>query len=93
MYRIAVDARRKLDRKCNVKRLFVTRWIVPPPQSATGRDELFNALRAWVERGVAPERIDLYASSGNLSLPIFMYPKKAVYAEGNRNASASYICR
>ena len=66
---------------------------VPLPQPATGRDEMFNALRNWVEKGVAPERIDLNASSGNLSLPICVYPKKAVYTDGNRNASTSYVCR
>jgi feruloyl esterase len=66
---------------------------VPLPQPATGRDEMFNALRNWVEKGVAPERIDLNASSGNLSLPICVYPKKAVYTDGTRNASTSYVCR
>lgn len=66
---------------------------VPLPQPATGRDEMFNALRNWVEKGVAPERIDLSASSGNLSLPICAHPAKAVYVEGSRNASSSYACR
>jgi feruloyl esterase len=65
---------------------------VPLPQPATGRDELFNALRSWVEQGIAPERIDLVAATGALSLPICAHPKKPVYATGDRNASSSYAC-
>lgn len=66
---------------------------VPLPQPATGRDEMFNALRAWVEKGIAPERIDLTAASGNLSLPICVHPKKPVMTGANPNAAASYTCR
>ncbi|WP_342132610.1 tannase/feruloyl esterase family alpha/beta hydrolase [Hydrogenophaga sp. OTU3427] len=66
---------------------------VPLPQPATGRDELFNALRDWVEKGVAPERIDLVASMGNLSLPLCSHPKKAVLTGANPNAATSYACR
>lgn len=66
---------------------------VPLPQPATGRDELFNALRNWVEKGVAPERIELAAASGNLSLPICAHPKKPVLTGGNPGAAASYTCR
>lgn len=66
---------------------------VPLPQPATGRDEMFNALRTWVEKGVAPERIDLTAASGNLSLPICSHPKKPMLTGANPNAAASYTCR
>ena len=66
---------------------------VPLPQPATGRDELFNALRSWVEKGIAPERIDLAAASGSLSLPICPHPKKPVLTGGNPSAAASYTCR
>lgn len=66
---------------------------VPLPQGPSGRDELFNALRAWVERGEPPERIDLRAAATDLSLPICAYPAKAVYTTGNRAAAASYACR
>ena len=66
---------------------------VPLPQPATGRDEMFNALRAWVEKGVAPERIELTAASGNLSLPICAHPKKPVLTGSNAGVAASYICR
>ena len=66
---------------------------VPLPQPATGRDEMFNALRDWVEKGIAPERIELSAASGNLSLPVCAHPKKPVLTGANPNAGASYTCR
>lgn len=66
---------------------------VPLPQPATGRDELFNALRDWVERGIAPERIELSAAAASLALPLCVHPTKAVYTQGSRNASSSYVCR
>jgi feruloyl esterase len=66
---------------------------VPLPQPSTGRDELFNALRNWVEKGVAPERIDLSAASGKLSRPICAYPKQAsLKAGGSPEVAASYVC-
>lgn len=66
---------------------------VPLPQPATGRDEMFNALRDWVEKGMAPERIELTAASGNFSLPICMHPRKAVLTGANSAAAGSYACR
>jgi Tannase and feruloyl esterase len=66
---------------------------VPLPQPATGRDELFNALRDWVEKGIAPERIDLTAASGTLSMPICAHPKKAQLSSANPSAASSYVCR
>ncbi len=66
---------------------------VPLPQPATGRDEMFNALRAWVEKGVAPERIDLTSASGALSLPICVHPKKAVFKGTDVNVASSYACQ
>lgn len=66
---------------------------VPLPQPATGRDELFNALRNWVEKGVAPERIVLASTSGKLTLPICSYPKKPVVTGSSLNEASSYTCR
>lgn len=66
---------------------------VPLPQPATGRDEMFNALRAWVEKGMAPERIELTAASGLLSLPICSHPQKPVLTGTNPDVAASYTCR
>lgn len=67
--------------------------LVPLPQPATGRDELFEALRAWVEKGVAPERIELTAARGGLSLPICAYPRKPVLTGTNPDQAGSYGCR
>ena len=66
---------------------------VPLPQPADGRDELFEALRNWVEKGVAPERIDLQAAHAGLSLPICSYPKKPVLTGTDVHVAASYACR
>lgn len=66
---------------------------VPLPQPATGRDELFNALRDWVEKGYAPERLDLVAADGSKSLPICSHPRKPVFTGSNPNAASSYTCR
>lgn len=66
---------------------------VPLPQPATGRDELFTALRNWVERGIAPERIELKAASGQLSLPICSHPKKPVLTGTSPTEASSYACR
>jgi pimeloyl-ACP methyl ester carboxylesterase len=67
---------------------------VPLPQSALGRDELFVALRNWVEKGQAPERMELTSGNGSLSLPLCLHPQKPVLSAGaNPNAAASYVCR
>jgi pimeloyl-ACP methyl ester carboxylesterase len=66
---------------------------VPLPQPATGRDEMFNALRQWVEKGVAPERIDLSAASGTLSMPICAYPKRSLLTATDTRAASSYTCQ
>lgn len=66
---------------------------VPLPQSAIGRDELFVALRRWVEEGIAPGRIELASRDGSVTMPICPYPQKAVHAGGTPASAASYDCR
>jgi len=67
---------------------------VPLPQPSTGRDELFEALRDWVEDGNAPVRIDLSSANGSVTMPICMYPLKATYkGSGPVTATASYDCK
>lgn len=67
---------------------------LPLPQPASGRDELFNALRQWVEHGVAPERIDVSSRNGAVAMPLCSYPKKAEHdGSGPATAAASYACR
>lgn len=67
---------------------------VPLPQYLNGRDELFQALRNWVENGVAPSRIDVSSSDGKVGMPLCLYPQKATYAgSGAVTAAASYSCK
>jgi feruloyl esterase len=54
---------------------------------------MFNALRDWVEKGIAPDRIELTAASGGLSLPICLHPKKPVLTGADPRIAASYTCR
>ena len=66
---------------------------VPLPQPSTGRDELFVALRNWVELGVAPSRIEVSSANGSVTMPLCLYPAKAVYQGiGPVTASSSYTC-
>ena len=44
-----------------------------------GRDEMFAALRNWVENGVAPVRIDVSSSDSSVSMPLCPYPQKAIH--------------
>ena len=67
---------------------------VPLPQPASGRDELFMALRHWVENGAAPARIDVSSRNGSVSMPLCLYPKKATHdGSGHFTTTASYGCR
>lgn len=64
---------------------------------ADGTSQLYDALTAWVERGVAPSRIDISTAATATfpvvkSRPICAYPKKAKYAGGDVNAASSYVC-
>jgi hypothetical protein len=66
---------------------------VPLPQPSTGRDELFGALRNWVENGTAPNRIDLASANGSVTMPICSYPKLATYnGTGPITDTSSYMC-
>jgi pimeloyl-ACP methyl ester carboxylesterase len=67
---------------------------VPLPQDSTGRDELFMALRNWVENGVVPTRIDIASKNGGVTMPLCAYPTKARH-DGSRDvkAAASYDCK
>jgi feruloyl esterase len=59
---------------------------------ADGTSQLYDALTAWVERGVAPSRIDISTADGTKSRPICAYPEKAKYVRGDVNAASSYVC-
>jgi len=64
---------------------------------ADGTSQLYDALTAWVERGVAPSRIDISTVATTAfpvvkSRPICAYPKKAKYLSGDVNVASSYVC-
>jgi feruloyl esterase len=61
------------------------------------RDQLYAALTDWVEKGIAPTRIEATIAAGPTnpvakSRPICPYPQKATYVSGDVNVSASYTC-
>jgi feruloyl esterase len=60
-------------------------------------DQLYNALTDWVERGIAPVRIDIATTATPTfpvvkSRPICVYPAKATYTGGDVNVTSSYVC-
>jgi hypothetical protein len=64
---------------------------------ADGTSQLYDALTAWVEKGVAPGRIDISTTVTTTfpvakSRPICAYPKKATYVSGDVNVASSYVC-
>jgi feruloyl esterase len=66
----------------------------PVPQTALGRDELFQALQTWVEGGAAPTTMTVSSSNGAVSMPLCMYPQKISDAGSGSTTSASrYACR
>ena len=66
---------------------------VPQPQAVAGRDELFVALRNWVEKGDAPGRIEVSSADGSVSMPLCVYPKQAQHdGSGDPKVASSYRC-
>lgn len=61
-----------------------------PPVPAPG--QIYALLTAWVEQGIAPDRVELSNPDQSISQPICLYPKKAVYQSGDPHVAASYIC-
>ena len=59
---------------------------------ADGTSQLYDVLTAWVEKGIAPSRIDISTFPVVKSRPICAYPKKATYVSGDINLAASYVC-
>jgi len=67
---------------------------VPLAQNASGRDELFKALEAWVENGTVPGRIEISSADASVSLPLCIYPQKITYSgSGPVTAAVSYTCQ
>lgn len=64
------------------------------PINGGSNDQLFMALRNWVENGTAPSRLDLNSSDGSVSLPICAYPQRATYSgTGSVKSAANYACK
>jgi hypothetical protein len=66
-----------------------------PPLAS--RDQLYVALTDWVEKGIAPSRIDISTAVTATnpvvkSRPICLYPQKATFVGGDVNLAASYTC-
>jgi len=64
---------------------------------ADGTSQLYDVLTAWVEKGLAPRRIEISSAVTTAfpvakSRPICAYPKKATYVGGDVNVASSYVC-
>ena len=59
---------------------------------ADGTSQLYDVLTAWVEKGIAPSRIDISTADKTKSRPICAYPKKGTYVSGDINVATSYVC-
>ena len=60
-------------------------------------DQLYNALTDWVEKGIAPTRMDIASAVTPTfpvakSRPLCVYPQKANYVGGDINVTTSYVC-
>ncbi|RQR33318.1 tannase/feruloyl esterase family alpha/beta hydrolase [Burkholderia sp. Bp9142] len=66
---------------------------MPLPQAAAGRDEMFQMLRNWVEKGIAPTQIPVTSADGSSSRPLCLYPQIVTYLGGDKSFSSSYACK
>ncbi|MEO8938571.1 MAG: tannase/feruloyl esterase family alpha/beta hydrolase [Burkholderiaceae bacterium] len=63
----------------------------------TGGSQLYGVLTEWVEKGIAPTRLEIASPittsrpTANTA-PLCLYPLKANYTTGDPNVSASYTC-
>jgi hypothetical protein len=65
-----------------------------PP--VVGRDQFYQLLTDWVERGVEPRQVVIKSPAGSLTpvtLPLCPYPDQAVYGRGDPHVSTSYSCK
>lgn len=70
---------------------------LPAAATATSSQQLYTVLTDWVERGIAPTRIDISSAVTATapvakSRPICAYPLKATFTSGDPNVTASYTC-
>jgi feruloyl esterase len=70
---------------------------LPGVAGADGTTQLYGVLTDWVEKGIAPKRIDISSAVTAdfpvaKSRPLCAYPKKATYVGGDINVASSYVC-
>ena len=73
----------------------VTKRSANPPLPTHA--QLYKALTDWVEKGIAPARIDIFSMQTAAfpevkSRPICPYPQTATYHSGDPNTTTSYTC-
>ena len=57
-------------------------------------DQMFTALKNWVEKGTAPGEINIYSSDKSVGYPICVYPRKITWdGVGSSKLPASYSCK
>ena len=61
---------------------------------------LYPQMVAWVEKGIAPDRIDIATPSDpfaptnvKITQPVCPYPQKATYISGDPKVASSFVCR
>ena len=58
------------------------------------RDQMFSALRDWVEAGKAPEAIVVTSRDKSTSYPLCVYPLKTTWSgTGSAREAANYACK
>lgn len=70
-----------------------TNLTAQPPLFGPG--QFYRILMDWVEKGVAPGKMDIASPAGSaapISQPVCLYPAKAVYRSGDPKVAASYTC-
>jgi len=70
---------------------------LPGVAGPSGTTQLYNVLTDWVEKGIAPRRIDISSAVTTTfpvakSRPICAYPKKATFVGVDINTASSYVC-
>jgi len=65
-----------------------------PPAVAPG--QFYQLMVNWVEKGIAPDRVELKSPSDKLPVitqPICPYPQRATYQGGDPRVTGSFICQ
>ena len=86
------------QRVAQFAKLYVVPGVDHVGSGAPATADLFNALTAWIERGVAPAGLTLYEHSRELPLaavrsrPLCEWPLVTRYKGGDINTASSFAC-